>query len=294
MISLRSNKYRSIGKCVPTVRCLRYGNQTVGNEWNQTQLLSLTLRGVVTRDIESGDGKYPSDFGTYQLVFRTTWSFAYLTSTKRRETVGLSAQHGMITGAYDVFWCNADGLPAFIHYYYLHLDSFKGLRPYYTGLRKVVRPSTFLSIKLPLPPLSEQAAIAGFLDRETSKIDSLVGEQRRLIELLKEKRQAVISHAVTKGLNPQAPLKPSGIQWLGDVPEHWELKPLKYIGQIISGFAFKSEAFTDAGVRVLKIANIQTYNLDWSDESFVPESFYEEHQGFAVLKVILCLHLLDR
>lgn len=71
------------------------------------------------------------------------------------------------------------------------------------------------------PPLPEQTAIAEFLDRETGKIDGLVAEQRRLMELLKEKRQAVISHAVTKGLNPHAPMKPSGIEWLGDVPEHW-------------------------------------------------------------------------
>jgi type I restriction enzyme, S subunit len=138
------------------------------------------------------------------------------------------------------------------------------------------------SIRLPKPPLDEQEAISSFLDVETSKIDGLVSEQRRLIALLKEKRQAVISHAVTKGLNPNAPMKPSGIQWLGDVPRHWELKPLKYIGQIISGFAFKSHAFTDAGVRVLKIANIQTFNLDWSDESFVPESFYAQNRSFAV------------
>jgi len=73
------------------------------------------------------------------------------------------------------------------------------------------------------PPLLEQTQIAAFLDRETAKIDELVAEQRRLMELLKEKRQAVISHAVTKGLNPDAPMKPSGIEWLGEVPAHWEL-----------------------------------------------------------------------
>ena len=82
---------------------------------------------------------------------------------------------------------------------------------------------------MPVVPtsLDEQTAIAAFLDRETAKIDALVAEQRRLIELLKEKRQAVISHAVTKGLNPHAPMKPSGIEWLGDVPAHWEVLPLK-------------------------------------------------------------------
>jgi type I restriction enzyme, S subunit len=76
-------------------------------------------------------------------------------------------------------------------------------------------------IPLPVVPLAEQTAVAEFLDRETAKIDGLVAEQRRLMELLKEKRQAVISHAVTKGLNPHAPMKPSGIEWLGDVPKHW-------------------------------------------------------------------------
>jgi type I restriction enzyme, S subunit len=80
--------------------------------------------------------------------------------------------------------------------------------------------------RIPTPPPAEQTLIAEFLDRETAKIDALVGEQRRLIQLLKEKRQAVIFHAVTKGLNPHAPMKPSGIEWLGDVPEHWELTRL--------------------------------------------------------------------
>jgi type I restriction enzyme S subunit len=77
------------------------------------------------------------------------------------------------------------------------------------------------------PPLTEQTQIAAFLDRETAKIDGLVAEQRRLMALLKEKRQAVISYAVTQGLNPLAPMKPSGIEWLGDVPEHWEVMSLR-------------------------------------------------------------------
>ena len=83
------------------------------------------------------------------------------------------------------------------------------------------------AVPVPFPPLPEQTAIAEFLDRETAKIDGLVAEQRRLMELLQEKRQAVISHAVTKGLNPNAPMKPSGIEWLGDVPEHWKVGPVK-------------------------------------------------------------------
>lgn len=91
------------------------------------------------------------------------------------------------------------------------------------------------AMKIGVPPIAEQAAIAAFLDRETGKIDALVEEQRRLIALLKEKRQAVISHAVTKGLNPQAPLKASCIEWLGDIPAHWAVVPLKYLAHFSGG-----------------------------------------------------------
>jgi len=78
------------------------------------------------------------------------------------------------------------------------------------------------NLEMPFPPKSEQQTIAAFLDRETAKIDALITEQQRLIELLKEKRQAVISHAITTGLNPDVPMKDSGVEWLGEVPEHWE------------------------------------------------------------------------
>ncbi|RYZ77222.1 MAG: restriction endonuclease subunit S, partial [Proteobacteria bacterium] len=82
-------------------------------------------------------------------------------------------------------------------------------------------------LRIPLPPPSTQSAIASFLDCETAKIGTLIAKQEKLIELLKEKRQAVISHAVTKGLDPIVPMKPSGVEWLGDVPQHWKVSALK-------------------------------------------------------------------
>lgn len=84
-------------------------------------------------------------------------------------------------------------------------------------------------LKVPYPSLSEQIQICTFLDHETAKIDSLIEKQQQLIQLLKEKRQAVISHAVTKGLNPNVPMKDSGVEWLGEVPEHWEISPIKFV-----------------------------------------------------------------
>ena len=95
--------------------------------------------------------------------------------------------------------------------------------------------SEMRNIILGMPPLPEQNQIATFLDREIAKIDELVAEQRRLMELLKEKRQAVISHAVTKGLNPDAPMKPSCVEWLGEVPAHWRVMPIWIIASVVRG-----------------------------------------------------------
>ena len=92
-----------------------------------------------------------------------------------------------------------------------------------------------LSFPVVLPSIDEQSSIASFLDHETAKIDALIAEQQRLIELLQEKRQAVISHAVTKGLNPDAPMKDTGVEWLGEMPEHWEIKRMKHVARMESG-----------------------------------------------------------
>lgn len=91
------------------------------------------------------------------------------------------------------------------------------------------------NIKLLVPNIDEQLAIANFLDHETTKIDHLIEKQKQLIELLKEKRQAVISHAVTKGLNPNVPMKDSGVEWLGEVPEHWVVKSYRLASRIYRG-----------------------------------------------------------
>ena len=106
---------------------------------------------------------------------------------------------------------------------------------YGAGGQKRVPDDFVRDFAIGFPPLPEQRHIATFLDQETAKIDALVEEQKRLIELLKEKRQAVISHAVTKGLNPNAPMKDSGVEWLGEVPAHWEVRSLRTLASIVRG-----------------------------------------------------------
>ncbi|MDO0742398.1 restriction endonuclease subunit S, partial [Klebsiella quasipneumoniae] len=193
------------------------------------QLLSLTLNGVVPRDISSGEGKIPASFDTYQSVQAGDLIFCLFDIDETPRTIGLAEQDGMITGAYNVYSCMDKCLPSYAYYYFLHIDSFKGLKPFYTGLRKVVRAETFGCIEMPNPSLSEQEKICLFLDHETAEIDKLIEKQQQLIELLKEKRQAVISHAVTKGLNPDVPMKDSGVEWLGSIPKHWLCTKIKYI-----------------------------------------------------------------
>jgi type I restriction enzyme S subunit len=123
------------------------------------------------------------------------------------------------------------------------------------------------NLPFPLPPFPEQTIIAAFLDRETAKIDALVAEQRRLIDLLKEKRQAVISHAVTRGLNPAAPMKPSGVDGLGDVPEGWEVCRIGRHAEILSGFAFPSERFSqdESETRLLRGVNVGVGEIRWDE-----------------------------
>ena len=148
-----------------------------------------------------------------------------------------------------------------------------------------------LARKWVFPPLREQTAIAAFLDRETAKIDELVAEQERLMELLKEKRQAVISHAVTKGLNPNAPMKPSGIEWLGDVPAHWRVGKCGFYATILSGFAFPSSGFTEdeSQTKLLRGINVGVGTLKWAETVYwrrVPGDdldLYEMKEGDVVL-----------
>lgn len=132
---------------------------------------------------------------------------------------------------------------------------------------QALRYDNFAQVALPLIPHNEQAHIAEFLDRETAKIDALVAEQQRLIELLKEKRQAVISHALTKGLNPNAPVKDSGIEWLGEVPAHWLVSKCGFYLRVLSGFAFPSSGFTDdeSAPKLLRGVNVGVSRLRWDD-----------------------------
>tara|TARA_R110002060_G_scaffold76271_3_gene86489 strand:- start:21 stop:1421 length:1401 start_codon:yes stop_codon:yes gene_type:complete len=140
---------------------------------------------------------------------------------------------------------------------------------------------TFVNFRYAMPSLPEQQKIADFLDHETAKIDTLIDKQQQLITLLKEKRQAVISHAVTKGLNPNAPMRDSGVEWLGEVPAHWSVLSLgkvtlsKCDGPFGSGL--KSDHYTESGVRVIRLQNIKMGKYFDGEGAFINEEYYKNN-----------------
>ncbi len=143
--------------------------------------------------------------------------------------------------------------------------------------------SDFYNIQMSMPPFEEQVIIAKFLDYETTKIDNLINEQKHLIELLKEKRQALISHAVTKGLNPNIPMEDSGVEWLGEVPLHWKIKKIKWLFKIkkhIAGtLGYDILSITQQGIRIKDIESGDgQLSMDYSKYQIVqPGDFAMNH-----------------
>lgn len=190
-------------------------------------LLSLTINGVIARDIESGKGKFPKDFDDYQVVKKDELIFCLFDIDETPRTVGLVNTEGMITGAYTALKVNKEyALPKYIYYYYLCVDNIKALRPYYSGLRKTIRSDKFLQLYIPLPPIKEQLVIVSYIDEKTAKIDEYIDKKNKEIEALKEWKKALIAHVVTKGLNTNAKMKDSGVSWIGEIPEHWKVDKL--------------------------------------------------------------------
>lgn len=208
--------------------------KVVGSSWEDHVLLTMGKSGVKPRDMEGG-GKFPASFENYQVVIPNQIIFCLFDLDETPRTVGKSSDHGMITSAYDVFSTTSENDPQFWTYFYQMIDDHKGLRPYYTGLRKVVRSETFMGIEVFSPPIEEQKLISRYLYKKTSQIDSLVEKIQKKIELLKEQRTSLINHYVTKGLDPNIELKDSGVEWIGEIPKHWTIKKIKHISQVKRG-----------------------------------------------------------
>ena len=201
-------------------------DNVVGQDAYKYTLLSLTKQGVIQRDIESGTGKFPKEFDNYKIVESGNIIFCLFDVDETPRTVGLSSIDGMITGAYNVF--SIKGINSqFYYYYFLAVDEAKALRPLYSGLRKVVKTERFAGLRIPVPPEEEQRQIVAYLDYKSNKINERICQRERELQTLSELKQAEIAAVVTRGLDPNVPMKESGIEWLGKIPAHWEVRKIK-------------------------------------------------------------------
>ncbi|MDO9032256.1 MAG: NADAR domain-containing protein [Hydrogenophaga sp.] len=216
---------------VPNRALLKKRKVLVGANHINYQLLSLTKKGVIVRDVSSGKGKFSSDMGTSQEVRRNDFVFCLFDVPETPRTVGLSSYDGMITGAYTVFESRMLTINELQYFeqFYIVMDDRKLLSPLYSGLRHTIPPSCLLGTKTPQPPKEEQAAIVRFLKHANQRIDKLIRIKRSLIDLLNEQKQAITHQCITSGLSSSVELKPSGISWLGDIPKHWKVLRSKYL-----------------------------------------------------------------
>lgn len=221
----------------------------VKNKGNQVKtVLSLSYGNIVIKPEEKLHGLVPESFDTYQIVkpgdiiIRST----DLQNDKTSLRVGIVKDKGIITSAYLCLGTTERINPQYA-YYLLH--SYDLLKIYYgmgSGLRQNLSIKDFKYLPLTLPSLEEQKRIIEFLDRKTEEIDRAIAHKKRLIELLEEQKTILINQAVTKGLNPNAPMKDSGIEWLGEIPEHWNFTRLSHVTEKIGDGIHSTPRYVDS------------------------------------------------
>ena len=192
--------------------------------------------------------------------------------------VHLSRLNGLVSTEALVFRASNAVNPKFLFYFCVSSDFIDAVNGTTFG-SKMPRASwdDIGNFRMLIPSLKEQTAIAHYLDTKLDEIDALIDKQQTLLEKLAEQRTAVITHAVTKGLNPAAPMKNSGVEWLGDVPAHWDVSPFKLVMNSIIDYRGKTPEKTNSGVFLITARNIKNGIIDYTlSQEFIDEDNYEE------------------
>ena len=230
----------------------------------ETNVLSLSYGNIKEKKIDDNKGLLPESFETYQIIEPNdiVFRFTDLQNDKRSLRSAISKYHGIITSAYIAVKTkqNAD----FYNYLFRAYDLQKVFYSMGEGMRQSLKMDELNKMPVVLPSEDEQKRIVAFLNTETTRIDNLIAKQEKLIELLEEQRKSIISHAVTKGLNPDAPMKDSGVEWLGEVPESWVEQKIKFISKLIN-------EKTSEKSNVIALENIES----WTGKYIETESSFE-------------------
>lgn len=202
----------------------------VGEKSELTQLLSLTTRGIKKKDINNAEGKLPESFDTYQFVKENDIVMCLFDLDCSAVFSGISPFDGMISPAYRVLSCKECMEPRYADYWFRYISDGRKFNHYAKNIRYTLSYEEFSALPLLLPEKSEQCRIADYLDRKCSQIDTIIARQQEVIEKLKAYKLSFITEAVTKGLNPNVSMKDSGVVWIGEIPEYWQLS---HIGNLV-------------------------------------------------------------
>lgn len=216
----------------------------------ESNLLSLSYGNIVQKNIESNEGLLPASFETYNIiepgniVFRLT----DLQNDKRSLRTGLCKDRGIITSAYVTLEIRSDDSPRYMHYLFHLYDLCKVYYGMGDGVRQGMNYEDLKRLRILRPDKNTQHRIADYLDRKCSQIDAIIARQQEVIEKLKAYKLSVITEAVTKGLNPDVPMKDSGIEWIGEIPEHWEIRRIGSFTKVTSSKRIFEESYVDEGI----------------------------------------------
>ena len=227
--------------------------------------------GVIPKDSrDDNHNRASEDLTPYQLVCANDLVINKMKAWQG--SIAISELRGIVSPAYYIYQPKTEYYSKYIHFLIRSAYYIQSYKNYSKGIRVNqwdLESEAFTHIDLLLPSLDEQQKIVAFLDTETTRIDNLIAKQEKLIELLEEQRKSIISHAVTKGLNPNAPMKDSGVEWLGEVPEDWEVKRFGYI---FTENKKKNIGLIETNVLSLSYGNIKEKNID-DNKGLLPESF---------------------
>ena len=231
-------------------------------------ILSLTMKGVIIRDLDAG-GKMPTSFDGYQELYPGNLLMCLFDIDVTPRCVGLIKQFGLSSPAYSQFVLNDGVDAAYYCYYYTMLDNDKTLLHLAKNLRHSLTEEQLGAVPTVVPPLKEQKRIATYLDTKCAEIDVLTADIQTQIDTLEQYKRSVITEAVTKGLNPDVEMKDSGIEWVGAIPDHWSVHPVyTYFGER----KHKNRFGTENNLLSLSYGRIIRKDINTSD-GLLPESF---------------------
>ena len=241
---------------------------------SHTNVLSLTLRGVVNNDPENPEGLVPSDYRTTyfdrdDLVFKLIDL-----ENVRTSRVGLVHEPGIMSSAYVRLVPRHDGVQRFFFLQFLDLYLRQVFNALGAGVRSTLGASDLLELSVVVPPVREQAAIVRFLDHADRRIRRAIRAKQELSALLNEQKQAVIQRVITRGLDRSVRLKPSGVDWLGDVPEHWEVLPLRRRWSV-TDCKHLTVPFIDNGTPLASVREVRSFELSLGKAKKTTEEWYE-------------------